>query len=331
MPVSPNRSANSDSGYPDQSEVLGYLDALSNWDRWGPNDTLGTLNYITKEVRRAAAAEVRSGITVSCAHDITDDPPTDAHYQRSMIKTGEGVTNPDRIRDREIVPGIPTSPTVDFAVESLTLTPHGSNTTHYDALSHYFLFGHMYGGHPAHAVTSQSGALRLDVRGARNGIVTRGVLLDIPLLLGFDWLPASHSVDVATLERAEKKFGFTVGPGDALLLRTGHSHPGRRPTPTTGQEAGWQASVLPWLHERQVAVIASDASNDVLPSGYPELPVPIHAVGLTAMGLAILDNLDLETLSRACRTAGRYTFQFVVAPLRFQGATGSPVNPLANL
>ena len=75
--------------------------------------------------------------------------------------------------------------------------------------------------------------------------------------------------------------------------------------------------------------MGSDTGNDVSPAQYPNVPQPIHQVGITALGLWILDNANLEELSEACRERNRWEFLFVGAPLRVPGGTGSPLNPLA--
>jgi kynurenine formamidase len=315
---------------PTEAEVLGYLTSLSNWGRWGDQDRIGTLNLITDERRRSAAALVRRGKTVSLSCEITTTPLTDANAQRFMIKTGEGLRETGRVRDAEVIPGVPTSADMEFAVENVSLTYHGADTTHLDALSHYMWNGKLYNGHEAASVSAQFGATQLDVRGAAKGIVTRGVLVDMPRALGQDWLAPDHGVTVEELETALALQQVSVASGDAVLLRTGHRHPGRPAEEITNiREAGWQAETLPWLREHDVALIGSDGSNDVLPSGYNAIPVPVHTVALTAMGLWLLDNCDLEQLAGTCAELETWTFLFVASPLVFQGLTGSPVNPLA--
>jgi kynurenine formamidase len=134
------------------------------------------------------------------------------------------------------------------------------------------------------------------------------------------------------LEACEQKAGLRVEPGDILLARTGHSAAlAAGQFSGDGRAPGLHASCLPFLHERGVALLASDAFNDLAPSGYEKVTIPIHQVGLVAMGLWLLDNADLEGLAAACRELGRWEFLFTLAPLRLEGATGSPLNPIALL
>ena len=94
-------------------------------------------------------------------------------------------------------------------------------------------------------------------------------------------------------------------------------------------QAGWHASCLPWLHERGVALIGADTPQDVQPSGYDDVLMPVHAVGLVAMGLWLLDNCDLEACATTAAELGQWDFHLAVAPVRFAGTSGSPVNPIA--
>jgi kynurenine formamidase len=166
----------------------------------------------------------------------------------------------------------------------------------------------------------------------RDGIVTRGVLLDVADAYGGDWLNPGEAVYPADLEAAEVKHGIRVEEGDVLLLRTGYGRKVRESGPDDVARvgrAGWHAACLPWLQARGVAAIACDTAQDALPSGYATIRSPIHAVGVTAMGLWLIDNCDLEDLRAKCDALGRWEFLFNLAPLRWAGATGSPANPLA--
>ena len=314
---------------PSIDEVLGYFDELSNWGRWGDDDRLGTLNYITPDVTIAAAGEILDGTSVSCAWDI--DGTNDIHGppQRHMISTGQGLADEHRVLPRHRRPTDRSS----GAAEYVGFAFHGMNMTHLDALSHIFWDRAMFNGVPAEHVTSHAGATSLAITDVSGGITSRGVLLDIPPLLDVDWLEPGFGVTPEHLEAAEARQGVTVGRGDIVFLRVGYGRRKRAegPRPVNLGQAGFHASALPWLHEREVSVIGNDGGQDAMPSGYhlDGLAMPIHTIGITAMGLWLLDNLDLEPLAEACEQRSRWSFFLHLAPLRLAGATGSPLNPVA--
>jgi kynurenine formamidase len=132
------------------------------------------------------------------------------------------------------------------------------------------------------------------------------------------------------LEEAERRQGVRVRSGDAVLLRTGYGRVRHEGGAAAGfRQAGWHASCLPWLQEREVALIGADTPQEVQPSGYEEVLMPVHAVGLVAMGLWLLDNCDLEACVTTAAELGQWDFHLAVAPVRFAGTSGSPVNPIA--
>lgn len=310
---------------PDEAVVRSWFDQLSNWGRWGADDERGTLNHLTPDRRAGATRLVERGETVSCAWDIEPRPRPDQPFgppQRFMLSTGEGLADPDRVGGP--VEGGGTA-------EYLGLVFHGYQVTHLDGLCHMHWNGRFYNDIPAAAVTAREGATRLAVTAIGDGVVGRGVLLDVAGARGGAWLEPGEGVLPADLEAAEAAQGVRVGPGDVVLLRTGYGAKVRQQGPDpVGQvgRAGWHAACLPWLHEREVAVIGADTAQDVIPSGYG-MRNPVHLVGIVAMGLWLIDNCDLEPLVEACRRLGRWEFLFTLAPLRIAGGTGSPVNPLA--
>lgn len=317
----------------DEATVLGYLDTLSNWGRWGLDDERGTLNHIAPEHRRIAATLVTQGITVSCAREIgTVAAPGDQFGAplRLMVSSGQGLGDAHRVQQPR--PGPPGSDRFHGASEYIGMVFHGWSVSHLDALSHQFADRRMYNGVPAELVTAHAGATRNAVTAAADGVVTRGVLLDIAALHGRDWLEPSTPIHIADLEAAEARQGVRVGQGDVLLVRTGYGRRRRehgQADPWREGRAGLHAACLPWLQERAIAMLGSDTANDVMPSGYPQLRMPIHIVGMVAIGLWLMDNLDLEDLAATSAELTRREFLFMLAPLRFAGGTGSPVNPLA--
>ena len=316
-----------------EAEVLRWFESLSNWGRWGDNDQLGTLNLIDASHRRKAAEMVVEGASVSCAWDISTNLQVGDHFgppQRHMLMTGEGLADPHRVTQPHPVPGVDTSRAAG-AVEYFGCVFHGVNITHLDALSHVFWDRKSYNGKPAELVNAVFGATNLAVTGIRDGIFTRGVLIDVPALRKVDWLEPGEAIFPEDLEAAEKAQGVRVSTGDVVLLRTGYARRKREhgAVPPQNGQAGWHAACLPWLHERGVAAIGCDTAQDVVPSGYAQVALPLHLIGIVAMGLWLFDNCDLEALAATCARLRRWEFCFTVAPLRIEGGTGSPVNPLA--
>jgi kynurenine formamidase len=319
------------------AEPLSYLESLSNWGRWGPDDQMGTLNLITPEHRVAAARLVTAGRTVSCARDLVTafgDPASSA--QLYWVVTGQGCN------DEGMPPTRFGADKVKSAVEFFGLVFHGPNVTHLDTSAHLFWEGRLYNDRPAGMTTSEFGALWCAVTEMREGIVGRGVLVDVPRALGRDTLEPGHAVTPEEIEQTAEAQGVSIGEGDVVLLRTGRWHEtDDEPAAHGADEAvsddpahwhamsGWHPACMAWLHERNVAMIGCDYAQDVMPTPWTELPGAVHVLGLVAMGLPLIDNCDLEDLAATCAELDRWEFQFVLAPLRIVGGSGSPVNPLA--
>ena len=309
---------------PTGREVLGYFQSLSNWGRWGPEDQLGTLNLITPEKTRRAISLATEGSTISCARTILFQPTPDAptpplHF---MVESGDGWATGDKT----------TNWAVQVSSDFFGMAFHGFTITHLDSLAHVFWEGKMYNGRPANLVSTSLGATVESVEVAGNGIVTRGVLVDVPMVRGVDWLERGEGVMPGDILAAEERCGFKVEEGDVLLVRTGQLHRRNVEGPVDIRVEGGtacQAACLPLFHERGIAVLGSDTGNDVIPSGYSALPSPIHQVGIVAMGLWILDNPDLEQLAQTCRERSRWEFLLSIGPLPLHNTTGSPVNPIA--
>ncbi len=291
-------------------QALGFLKSLTNWGRFGEGDQLGTLNLITAEKRRAAAALVRSGRTVSCARPLPTQPAED---------------NPSPVTHHMIG-----THTEGWGGDYFAMATHGLAISHIDALCHIFHEGRLYNGYSTERVTAH-GALELGIHALRDGIVSRGVLLDIPRTRGVDFLEPGDPIFPEDLERAETAAGLRVESGDVLFVATGRwaardvKGPGKMGQPM----AGLDVSCLPWLHERGVAALGSDGISDLIPPRVGGIGIPIHTVAIVAMGLHLLDNLELATLAQACAEEERWEFLITIAPLVLTHGTGSPVNPIA--
>jgi kynurenine formamidase len=281
---------------------------LSNAGRWGPDDERGTLNHITAQTIVNASRLVQSGRVVSAAHDVnfsvTPSNPRPGLFQMLFRE--------DRAS----------------AADSVTIPCHGYAMTHIDALCHVTLDGLTYNNRKAEEVVTRDGLTFGSVLPLADGIVTRGVLLDIPRARGERWLDREATVTVADLEAAEAAGGVTVGEGDALVVRIGL---GAREAVTgqfpNNERTGLENACIPWMFERKVALFGGDCVER-LPSDDPEWIHPLHSVGLARMGLVLVDNIAVEKLSEACQEEQRWEFFFTVAPLRIPKATGSAVNPL---
>jgi kynurenine formamidase len=308
---------------PTERDVVRMMETLSNWGRWGAEDELGTVNLVTPATRRAAARLVEDGVSVTCARPISTDIAADTTFQplRFMVDSGEGrdTASPERILERR------------GASEFIGMVFHGYTITHVDTPAHYFWQGKIYNGRSCNLVTSREGARVEAVEVLRDGVVSRGVLLDVAALRG-RWLGPGEGVMPEDLEAAERAQGVRVEPGDILLVRTGYYARRLAEGPRNPMRDGSPAvhvAAAPWLRERGVAMLGTDTHNDVSPLPYPGLGNALHVVALVAMGLWLIDNANLEDVARACAERRRWAFMLTVAPLRLLATTGSPVNPIA--
>ncbi len=293
------------------------FDQLRRWGDWGQEDERGALHFLAPDQVRAASDLVREGITVTLS---------------LPLNTRLGQDNP-KPADHHMIATRPTpNESVNFIKDYVGLDYHNDGHTHVDALCHVAYRGSLYNGQPASSV-NRDGATANSIEVLRNGLVGRGVLLDIPRLRDVRWLEPGEHVFRDDVEAAALKQGVDVGAGDILLIRTGHS---RRlaevgPWNTAELKAGLHPNVMPFIAERKVTALGSDGNNDTAPSTTEAVDFPIHVLALTAMGVHLLDYLQFEELAAACANRGRWEFLFVAAPLLIGGGTGSPVNPIAVL
>ncbi len=285
----------------------------------GPSDRRGGLNNLTPAQVLDGVATVRSGRTVSLAVPVEADPGRD---------------NPDPCHHEMTNPGPDglAATGLDFAMDRFGMNVHGNADSHIDALCHVSYDAKLYNDVPVDTI-APDGPTTLSIAVAGDGIVGRGVLLDIPRLRGIPWLePGDHvtAEDLAAAERAEQ---LHVGEGDLLFVRVGHSRRRNELGPWNAAEAraGLHPTALGFLADRRVAVLGSDGNNDTAPSTTEGVAFPVHALAITAMGLHLLDYLQFEDLAPVCESERRWSFLCVIAPLRLPTATGSPVNPIAIL
>ena len=306
--------------------VLGYFDSLSNWGRWGGDDRLGTLNNITPQARVAASRLVEQGTVVSLSRDIDPAAADPLGSGLSVVQRHMGLGEVSHILGKGVS-------RAEATTEFVGIAAHGSNT-HLDGLAHYDWDGKTYNGYDAaETITSLGGSTKLSIHDAAHGIVTRGVLFDIAGLHGLPWLEPGYAIMPEEILAAEKEHGVTLRAGDVCLFHTGHVARSLAEGPDPVHQPGLHASCLPLLRERDIAALGSDAIQDVQPSGFSgsDLFRPIHTVGLVAMGLWLIDNMELTELAAACTAARRWEFLFAMLPWRMVGVTSSATNPIAVL
>jgi kynurenine formamidase len=295
-----------------EAEYKRWQTELSNWGRWGKDDEMGALNLITPAKRKAAAGLVRDGVAVSLASNANTEKGVDVPcpVEWAMVTASEsGAT------DRVGYPCI-----------------HGAGTTHLDSFAHRFFDGKMWNGYPvADLVTMKGGAARNSILTMKSGIVTRGILYDIPRLKGVPYLEPGTRIFPEDLEAWEKKAGVKAGPGDAVLVRWGRWARRNKlgPWPIDEGSAGLDNTVIPWLKQRDIALLGWETPGYV-PQPTGDLPrIALHDFALTILGIHLIDRADFDAVSEAAASRNRWEFMLTVAPLPIPKGTGSPVNPIA--
>ena len=300
-----------------QADMDRWKVELSNWGRWGKDDEKGTLNLITPQKRKQAADLVRDGVAISLARPANTEKAVDnpQPYENVMLSV-RGPASSDRIA-------------VSF---------HGYAHTHLDALGHHFFDGRLYNGFSRDEhVTMAGGAEMGSIYNVKDGVFTRGILIDIPRLKGVPYLEPGTPVYVEDLEAWEKQARIKVSAGDAIFIRTGRW--ARRAKVGAWEigkmQAGLDASVIPWLRQRDVALIGSESALSVTPlPSTSQIPgpddyLPVHNFVLVALGMNVFDNCDLDALAEAAASRKRWEFLLTAAPLPMVRGTGSPINPIA--
>jgi hypothetical protein len=293
---------------------------LSNWGRWGKEDERGTLNLVTPQKTREAARLVKDGITVSLARF--------AGVEQAADNFNFGSTKHELLR----------SPSGDFrALDTISYGIHDGTNSHLDALCHYAVTRGgqrlVFNGHPQDLGADGCKADGIDRMGP--GIVTRGILVDLPLMKGVPYLEPGTAIYASDLEAWEKFAGVKISSGDALFIRTGRwARRAKIGAWNVGREAaGLHGSVMPWLKQRDVALLGSDAVNDVQPSGVTgqgeAANRPVHTLAIAVLGMPLVDNAYLEDAARESASRKRWEFMNTVQFTRLHGGTASNFNALA--
>ena len=313
---------------------------VSNWGKWGPEDELGTLNYITPDVIKRAATLVRSGTAFSLSIPFDAYGPQGAHgFRRNPIHLMTLDGGDKEMAERLGGWGGETEAQVshiwrgpmrfndDFIIMPLQAA------TQWDALSHVYYEQKLYNGFGAETVTSLGAARDSIDKVAVNGVVSRGILLDVARHQGVRHLAPGTVILPEDLDRTAEAQGVEVSEGDIVLVRTGWWPQFRElrdgdKWAMNSPGLSWQCGR--WLSSHQVAAVACD--NIAVETSTVELEgvmLPLHMLTLRDMGMMLGEMWNLEELSAACAEDGKYEFLLVSQPLMVTGAVGSPINPLA--
>jgi kynurenine formamidase len=309
--------------------VEDYIARFSNWGRWGPDDELGAMNHVGPAQVAAAAQLARQGkvISMTLPYDLRGPQGGGFRANPLNLMTATGTDYAAGAQD-PLPAGFGPAHGFGFADDVLVMPNQAG--TQWDALSHIFWQGQLYNGFDASGVTS-AGAERCGIENYSRSFVMRGVLLDVARHHGVASLEPGYPISPADLDATASAQGVQVRPGDAVIVRTGllEARRGQWGDYTGGPAPGLSLHLAPWLHEHDVAAVATDTWGCEVRPNEIELFQPLHVVALVHMGIPFGEIWDLQAIGEDCATDGVYEFLLSAAPLPITGAAGSPVNALA--
>lgn len=306
-------------GYPQEFHDLAKK--VNNWGRWGKDDEIGTINLVTPEVRRAAAACVRTGRAFSLALPLSES-------EGIQLGIMPGRINP--VRSMAQINSPMTGDPADFCTSDDLVVMGLQCATHWDGLGHVSYDGKIYNGYPASSITA-AGASLCGIHKITT-LVSRGVLLDVARATGVARLEGGYAITAADLDAAEELAKTKVASGDIVLVRTGQMEFLRN-----GDKVGYcvpapgvSTMTVEWFRDRDVAAVATDTLPfEVYPCEREDAVLPVHLLHLVEMGMTQGQNWVLDALADDCAEDGVYSFLLEASPQPFTNAVGSPVNPVA--
>jgi len=297
-----------------------------NWGKWGPDDEIGTLNYVTPEDIKAAAGLVRKGKTFSLALDFDRNGPQKGLWGNrynpihTMLATGT-----------DAVAGTQDAGGLRYADDSVSMPLQCG--TQWDGLGHIFYGDKMWNGYDARLVDSD-GAHKNGIEKVKAKMVGRGVLLDVARYLGVDSLEDGQAISSEDLEATQKAQGVEVRRGDFVIVRTGHMErchaQGDWGGYAGGEAPGLAFDTANWVYDKQIAAICTDTWGcEVRPNETDDCTQPWHWVVIPMIGISMGEIFYVKDLADDCAADGVYEFLFTAPPLPITRAVGSPLNPIA--
>lgn len=310
---------------PHLNELLAH--APKNWGRWGADDEVGALNFLTNARVVEAAKSIRSGkvFTLSTPFGTGNDPVWPGRAQAQRYNT----------RDRgNYTAGklVPNPGGTEYADDYIAMFLQGA--THYDGLGHLWYGDEIYNGYSAE--TTVDGLAKDSVLPiAKRGVVGRGVLLDIARYLGKDVLDKGESFGLDEVLGCAKQQQVEITPGTVLVVRTGFigSFFRREPAEFYADyvEPGltYSPELVDWFHTMEIPSLATDTMANEVTVHSSGAAFVLHAALMRNLGVAFCEILSLDELAEDCAADGQYDFLYAAAPLKVAEATGAPVNPMA--
>jgi kynurenine formamidase len=296
---------------------------VRNWGRWGPDDEIGTMNFVDEAARRRGVDAVRSGTAFALGLPLSAAEGIQAGFVEGRVNPSVDVVQTNN----------PLSPDPEWICASEDVVTLATQcATHWDALAHVSYGGVLYNGFPASSVT-EDGAARCGIHRLTT-VVSRGVLLDVARALGRDVLEPGYPISPDDLDAACRLANLEVAPGDILLVRTGQMvhlrAPARDLVAYTWPSPGLTIETAEWFHARDVAAVATDTLPfEVFPCQHEDAYLPVHLLHLVEMGMTQGQNWVLDPLAEACAADGSYAFLLDATPLPLTAGLGTPLNPVA--
>lgn len=301
----------------------------SNWGRWGPDDEVGSLNFLTSaEVLRGVRA-VKQGRVFTCGEIIGapgGDPVWPGRDQAARVNVRDKA-------DYEAGTVQPFPGGVEFADDKISMFLQGS--TQYDGLGHVWYDDKVWNGFPASStVGGMAKASILPI--AQKGIVGRGVLLDMAAYKGKFALDKGDLLHLDDLLAAARQQGVSLEKHDILCLRIGFL----QLLHTQGPEHFYKDFVEPgltyspelvdWFHQMEIPALCTDTiSNECELDPEVGVQIPLHCALMRNLGITFNEICNFEALAQDCHKDGQWDFLYVGAPLKVVGGTGAPLNVVA--